>query len=121
MSTHDPVRRHLPLAPQDLQLLLAVSDAPLHGYAMMKAVESQSAGALRVELGSLYRMIHRLERDGLIAEASHVAVSPAPGRDRRFYRITALGRAVVAAELDRLRSVIALAGERVVRPREAGP
>lgn len=121
MNTPDLARTHLPLAPQDLQLLLAVADAPLHGYAMMKAVESQSGGALRVELGSLYRMIHRLERAALIAEAAApAAASPAPGRDRRFYRITPLGRAVVVAELDRLRSVIALAGERVARPREAG-
>ena len=110
MNAHDPVRRHLPLAPQDLQLLLAVADAPLHGYAMMKAVESQSGGALHVELGSLYRMIHRLERSGLLAESKSRAAAASPGRDRRFYRITAFGRAVVAAELDRLWRVLEVAG-----------
>ena len=111
----------LPLAPQDLQLLLAVSDDPLHGYGMMKMVEEQSAGALRVELGSLYRMIQRLERDGLMEQAPGGDRSRAPGRDRRFYRITRLGRAVVAAELDRLRGVIELAGSRRLRAREASP
>jgi DNA-binding PadR family transcriptional regulator len=114
------IHTYLPLAPQDLQLLLAVSESALHGYAMMKAVEEQSGGALRVELGSLYRMIHRLERDGLIEEAAvKSGEDPAPGRDRRFYRITEFGRAVVAAELERLRGVIELAGARRIRPREA--
>jgi DNA-binding PadR family transcriptional regulator len=84
---------------------------------MMKAVEEQSGGALVVELGSLYRIIHRLERDGLIEEWSGVAAGSAPGRDRRFYRITSLGRAVVVAELDRLKGVLELAGGRAVIPR----
>ncbi len=114
----DP-RAFLPLAPADLQLLLAVSRAPLHGYALMKAVEEQSGGALRVELGSLYRVVHRLERDGLMEEARATDDGPAPGRDRRFYRITALGRAVVTAELERLRAVLELAGQRPMQPREA--
>jgi DNA-binding PadR family transcriptional regulator len=114
----DPrVDSFLPLAPADLQLLLATMAEPLHGYAMMKAVETQSRGALRVELGSLYRMIQRLEREGVMEQAPTPAEGPAPGRERRYYRITAFGRAVVAAELSRLRAVLDLAGE--VRPGEA--
>lgn len=114
----DP-RSFLPLPPADLQLLLAVSTEPLHGYGMMKAVEEQSGGALVVELGSLYRMIQRLERDRLIEEAAGVAAGPSPGRDRRFYRITKLGRAVVTAELERLKDVLALAGAHGVQTRTA--
>lgn len=116
----EEIRTHLPLAPQDLQLLLAVLERPLHGYAMMKAVVEQSDGALRVEVGSLYRMIQRLEREGLLAEAE-VKDRPAPGRDRRYYGITGLGQAVVAAELERLRDVIALGFARSIRPRGANP
>jgi DNA-binding PadR family transcriptional regulator len=115
---NDPVRARLPLAPQDLQLMLAMLPGPLHGYGMMKAVEAQSGGAMRVELGSLYRMIQRLERDGLIAGAEGQTDSPAPGRGRRFYQVTPLGRAVVAAELDRLRNVLDLA-QSGLRPGEA--
>lgn len=112
------VQQHLPLAPQDLQLLVALSEGALHGYAMTRAVEEQSGGALRIELGSLYRIIQRLERDGLI-ELVPGDTTPAPGRDRRFYGLTRVGRAVLSAELDRLRGVIALAGTRRPRPREA--
>lgn len=111
--------RFLPLAPVDLQLLLAVTDAPLHGYAMMKAVETESGGALRVELGSLYRILQRLERDGLVVEATPRREQPSPGRERRYYRITALGRSVVAAELERLKTLIEGPARRI-RPGEAG-
>lgn len=110
------IQDRLPLAPQDLQLLLALSGEPLHGYGMMKAVEEQSGGALRVELGSLYRIIHRLERDGLIERVAAGVTAAAPGRDRRYYAVTALGRGVVAAELERLRGVLSLADERHLRP-----
>lgn len=111
----------LPLAPVDLQLLLVMSGAPVHGYAMMKAVEEQSGGSLRVELGSLYRVLQRLERDGLVLAADPPAEErPSPGRERRYYGITELGRAVVAAEVKRLQSVIDLAGDKHLRPGEAG-
>lgn len=118
MSGSDEIRDRLPLAPQDLQLLLAMLPGPLHGYGMMKAVEAQSNGTLRVELGSLYRMIQRLERDGLIAAADGAAPEPAPGRGRRFFEVTPFGRAVVSAELDRLRHVLDL-GSAGLRPGEA--
>jgi DNA-binding PadR family transcriptional regulator len=109
----------LPLAAADLQLLLAVGREPLHGYGMMKAVLEDSGGSLRIELGSLYRMIQRLERDGLIEVSEAPDESPSPGRDRRFYRITRLGVEVVAAELARLRSVLRLVDGRPIRSRGA--
>jgi len=109
----------LPVAPQDLQLLLAVRRGALHGYAIMRAVESQSDGRVRIELGSLYRILHRLERAGLIAEAAAANDPASPGRDRRFYRTTTLGKAVIAAELERLRRVLELATG--VRAGEARP
>jgi DNA-binding PadR family transcriptional regulator len=117
-ATTDP-GDFLPVPATDLQLLLAVSDEPLHGYGMMKAVEEQSDGKLRVELGSLYRVLQRLERDGLVEEAQPQRDPPSPGRERRYYRITALGRSVVAAELERLRSLIALATGARMRPGKA--
>jgi DNA-binding PadR family transcriptional regulator len=110
------VRAHLPLPPLDLQLLLVLRQEALHGYGMMKAVESQSGGELRVELGSLYRMIHRLERDGLIEE-TEAEGPPTPGRDRRVYRATPLGEVVVVAELERLRRLLERSAQ--LWPREA--
>jgi DNA-binding PadR family transcriptional regulator len=117
--TNRHIEGFLPLPPADLQLLIATSREALHGYAMMKAVEAQSRGALHVELGSLYRMIQRMERDGLLEPApAPESEEPTPGRERRYYRITNVGRSVVAAELVRLREVLELAG--AVRATEAG-
>lgn len=118
MRRPDPID-FLPLAPTDLQLLLALRERALHGYGMMKAVEEESGGSLRVELGSLYRMIYRLERNGLIEETSSTEPVTSRGRDRRFYRTTKLGEAVVAAELERLRRILERAG--ALRPRTATP
>lgn len=113
------VSSFLPLPPLDLELLMAVSDEPLHGYGMMKAVEARSGGAVQIELGSLYRMIHRLERQGLLYETDVTDPDPAPGRERRFYGLTALGQRVLAAELDRLRRILEHAEGSPMRPREA--
>jgi DNA-binding PadR family transcriptional regulator len=120
-STASATDAFLPLAPVDLQLLIVASRGPVHGYAMMKAVEEQSAGRLRIELGSLYRILQRLERDGLVEIVkAPIEEAPSPGRERRYYGITALGRGVVAAELKRLQSVIDLARGEHLRPGEAG-
>ncbi|MCI0434997.1 MAG: helix-turn-helix transcriptional regulator [Gemmatimonadetes bacterium] len=106
------------LPARDLQLLLAVVREPLHGYGMMKTVAEQSGGRVRIELGSLYRMIQRLERDGLIVEAEVEPGAPTPGRGRRHYRITPKGAVVVRAELERMRGVLELAeGEPALRGR----
>lgn len=117
MTAESDPQTLLPLPPHDVQLLLALREGPLHGYGMMKAVEAQSRGRLRVELGSLYRMLQRLERDGLIEEAEGLRDGSSPGRERRSYRTTRLGNAVLAAELDRLRSLLDLAAG--LRPGEA--
>lgn len=119
MTNREEAAAFLPVPPQDLQLLLALRSGPLHGYAMMKAVETQSGGRVRVELGSLYRILHRFERDGLIEEAQAPAGDVAPGRERRHYQATPLGNAVMLAELERLREVLELAAG--LRPSEARP
>lgn len=120
MTNTPEITAFLPLPPLDLELLLAVSEAPLHGYGMMKAVEARSGGTIRVELGSLYRMVHRLEREGLIGAAEVEEADRSPGRDRRFYRMTELGNRVLAAELERLRRILEHAGAaHPARPREA--
>ena len=54
----DP-RRLLPLPSHDFQVLLSLADAPRHAYGMAKAVDGQSSG-VRLEIGSLYRILARL-------------------------------------------------------------
>lgn len=114
------VGARLPLSPVDFHLLLVLADRDLYGYAIMKAIERQSGGTLRPEIGSLYRMIGRLEREGLLERAGDAVPDadddPSPGRPRKYYRITELGREVLEAEATRLRRVIALAERRDLIP-----
>ena len=98
-----------PLKTSDLYILLALTEAPLHGYAIMKGVERESGGAVRLEIGSLYRLLGRLLQAGLIDEAH------TDGR-RRFYRITRLGRRTLKEEAARLAGLLELVRSRNLLP-----
>ena len=104
----DP-RSFLPLSPTDFQVLLVLVRGPAHGYGIMKEVEEASNGRVRIELGSLYRLIARLLATGMIEESSGVENPPHAGKKRRNYGITQLGLAVARAEAERLRDAVALA------------
>ncbi|HEX9700783.1 MAG TPA: PadR family transcriptional regulator [Acidobacteriota bacterium] len=113
ISTRADPHAVLPLSAVDLQILLVLTGGELHGYGLMKAVEEQSRGKVRLEVGSLYRVIKRLLGNRLIEEsddgppdggaASGSSRGPKP---RRFYKISELGREVAAAEVRRLAEVI---------------
>ncbi len=109
-----------PLSPLDFQVLLVLIHEDLYGYAIMKAVEEQSGGRLSPEIGSLYRVLARLMDEGLVDEtAAPEAPGTHPGRARKYYRLTALGRTTAADEAGRLRDVVALARERDLLPDSA--
>jgi len=57
------------LKPADFHILMALTQGPRHGYALMKEVERESQGGVRLEIGSLYRLLARLLDSGLIEEA----------------------------------------------------
>jgi DNA-binding PadR family transcriptional regulator len=66
---------------------------------------------MALEAGNLYRTIRRLETDGLLDEAEQRRTQTDDER-RRYYRLTPLGRRVLAAELERLRDLVRLGEER---------
>lgn len=94
---------HLPLTAQEFQLLLVVFQEPMHGYGIVKA-STDEAGNSVLDLGSLYRIIGRLARKGLINEVTVDQVESK--RPRRYYRATKLGRRVARAEALRLRGLL---------------
>lgn len=105
MPQPDP-RRFLPLTPLAFDVLLALADAPRHGYGIIREVADRTDGLITIRTGTLYTLLQRLQDDALI-EAS--APRPRPADDderRRYYKLTELGRAVVAAEARRLESLI---------------
>ena len=74
----------------DLLILKILSRrAPLHGYALMTGIVEISGDVLRVEEGSLYPALHRLEEEGRIKAAW---VTKENGRRSRVYQLTAAGR-----------------------------
>jgi DNA-binding NarL/FixJ family response regulator len=111
------VRRHLPLSAGELQTLLGLVRAPLHGYALLREVESRSGGLIDLNTGAIYVLLRRMKKKGLIDEVP-VPLRPGQGEHRkdktdkndsrrRYYRLTRLGRRTVRAETQRLLSVVA--------------
>ena len=101
-----------PLTPAVLHILLALSTEERHGYGIMKHVESDSQGKVKMGPGTLYGSIGRMMQAGLIRE-SDKRVDPAMDDERRiYYELTGLGQKALMAELDRYRDVVAVATEK---------
>lgn len=81
----------------DVLILRILALEPLHGWAIAKRIEQRSAGVLKVQQGSLYPALYRLEREGWIA--AHWAETPT-GRRAKFYALTGVGRAQLESELE---------------------
>lgn len=81
---------------------------PAHGYALCGHIQSASSDLLRVEEGSLYPALHRMEQAGWLRSSWHVTEK---GRRAKFYELTKSGRAQLRAEKkswDRLTQGVAL-------------
>ena len=102
----------LPLTAVVFEILLALSGADLHGYEIMREVESRSAGRVSLHAGSLYRALHRLLRARLVDEVIERPAAELDDERRRYYRLTALGRGVAVAEARRLASQVDAARDR---------
>jgi DNA-binding PadR family transcriptional regulator len=107
---------YAPLTPAVLHILLALSTEDRHGYGIMKQVERESQGKVRMGPGTLYGSLGRMMEAGLIRE-SDKRVDPRLDHERRiYYTLTALGRKALQAELDRYRDVVAVATEKRISP-----
>ena len=97
-----------PLSAQVFQILLSLLDDDLHGYALIQDIRQRTDGEVSLTASTLYAAVKRLLAADWIEEVEHDR--PPPGHDerRRYYRITALGRAAaraVALRLERLTSM----------------
>jgi DNA-binding PadR family transcriptional regulator len=82
-------------------ILTSLASGSQHGYGIISDVEEISGGRVRLRAGTLYTALDRLRVDKLIAVDREEIVD---SRLRRYYRLTAAGRKVLAAEADRLSS-----------------
>ncbi len=96
-----------------LQILLALSDGPRHGYGIKQSVEERTNGAVRLGSGTLYEAVHRLVGQGHIEEVDAPTEEPSSGGPpRRFYALTDAGRDALREELRRMDEVVRFARRR---------
>jgi PadR family transcriptional regulator PadR len=100
----------------DLLVLKVLSAAPNHGYGLAMRIHELSEDVLRVEEGSLYPALYRMEEQGLIESEWRATEN---NRKAKFYRLTRRGRRAAEAELEGWRRLSA-AVTRVLRAVEQG-
>ena len=93
--SNQPLDRELKKGSAELLVLSLVEDRARHGYEISKLIESRSEGTLKFNVASLYPLVYRLEARGWIQGRW---VEKAGQRRRRYYKMTAQGRKVLAAQ-----------------------
>lgn len=118
MTESQQPEHFLPLKPHWFHVLLSLADQEQHGYGIMQEVLDRTGGKVRLWPATLYGTLKRLIEQDLIEESP---ARPSPERDdprRRYYRLTSLGRRVLAAESERLEELVRIVhGKRAMRER----
>jgi DNA-binding PadR family transcriptional regulator len=102
----DTITPNQPLTPAVFHILMALADGEKHGYSIMKDVEKQTGGSLKLGPGTLYGSIKRMLAANLIEESDE---RPDPAMDderRRYYRMSGTGQKVLAVECKRLEQAV---------------
>jgi DNA-binding PadR family transcriptional regulator len=107
----------LPLSPAALHILLSLAGVELHGYAIMQEVQRQSEGKYKLGPGTLYDNLQKMIDKRLVEELGQKSGDDDPRR--RYYRLSSLGRGVLAAEIARLDGVVREGKIRLQKPRRA--
>ena len=98
----------LPLKPHWFHVLLSLADREQHGYGIMLEVLERTDGKVRLWPATLYGTLKRLMDEDLIEESDERPAPEADDARRRYYRLTRLGRRVLAAESTRLEDLVRL-------------
>jgi transcriptional regulator len=91
----------------DMLILQTLVMGPCHGHGVGQAIRRTSADALRIERGSLYPALHRLEAQGLVASTWRASDA---NRRAKYYRLTAAGKARLAQEHSKWRRLVRVIG-----------
>ena len=103
----EAVERHLPVKPVVFHILLALVEGDLHGYGVIQAVRERSEGRIHLQTGPFYRHLKKLIDEGLVEESSDRPKEADPRRGAH-YTLAPLGRGVVAAEANRLETLVSV-------------
>jgi DNA-binding PadR family transcriptional regulator len=99
----------LPLTPTVFHILLALADQERHGYGIMQEVMAMTQNQVRMGPGTLYGSIKRMLQANLIEESDERPDPELDDERRRYYRLTDLGQRVLAAEAQRLYTLMDVA------------
>ena len=94
------------LTPQIFYILLSLATKERHGYEIMKQVENDSKGKVKLGPGTLYGAIKRMLEEKLIVELNTTHSR------RKYYKLTEKGRAIFSSELQRYQEAVELAKQR---------
>jgi len=97
----DEFARNLAAGTYDLIVLDVLRDGPNYGYAIVKRIFEQSKQTIRWHEGTLYPVLHRLERRGLLSSEWK---TPKCSRQRRYYRLTTRGQRLWREQRDQWRT-----------------
>jgi DNA-binding PadR family transcriptional regulator len=107
-----PKRKLDPLPSAAFQILLSLAGEDLHGYGIMRHVEEQTGGRMRLGPGTLYSSLQTLLEEGLIEEVD--GPDKEADKRRRHYRLTAGGRKLARTEADRMADLLRVARARKI-------
>lgn len=109
-----PKRKLDPLPSAAFQILLSLADEDRHGYGIMRQVEEQTSGRVRLGPGTLYGSIQSLVEARLIEEVGEGVDAKLGQERRRYYRLTPAGRKLARAEAERLAELVRVARDRKI-------
>lgn len=96
------------LTPLMFQILVALTEGPRHGYGVLQEIEERTDGAFKVGAGSMYRSLRQLVEAGLVVETEP---DERTHSQRRYYRLTDVGRRRAVSEARVLDDVLSWARE----------
>src|SRR5215469_14435594 len=115
-----PRRKLDPLPSAAFNILLALADEDLHGYGIMKQVEQQTRGRVRLGPGTLYGSLRTLLQAGFIEELDGSCDLENSPERRRYYHLTSAGLRLVRSEVEGLAQTLRVArGKRILRGADA--
>ncbi len=102
------IDREIKKGSTELLILALLEDEPRHGYEIGQLIEERSGGVLRYHIASLYPLLYRLDRKGWVDGRW---VEKQGQRRRRYYRLTATGRKVLAEQRSNWKEFVVAVGQ----------
>jgi DNA-binding PadR family transcriptional regulator len=106
MTENNNIQAFLPLTEVTFFILLSLSPAPKHGYAIAKDIQALSNSRVNLSTSTLYTGLKRLLEENWIERSEEHSTEVESGRLRKIYSLSKLGQDILDAEIKRLQSLL---------------